>query len=248
MKTLSYWNSETFDIATYKWTLEGRKNKKVNSNGSDNSGCVYTFNEYGFRGDSPEKEGIKILSVGCSHTEGIGVNDNETWSHYLSRMIPTGVDINLGISGRSNDYISRTIITFLDIYKPDLVLIMYTYPERREYYTKNGKVEPYHINCWGYFDEDIQGKVDYETLTLLSNEHENYINWYKNHLLISNFLTVKKIPYIWNGTFLNTTYKDENRFDGNYPNIPDNHRHASPLENQKYAKELYTYIKNQQIL
>lgn len=248
MKCIKFWNSETFDIANYKWTLEGRKNKIVNSNGSDNSNCVYTFNEIGFRGDSPKKTGFKILSVGCSHTEGIGVNDNQTWSHILSRMILDGVDINLGISGRSNDYITRSIITFVDNIKPNVVLIMYTYTHRREFYTDNDGVEPFHPNPWGYFSEDPQGKKDYERLIQIGNENENFINWYKNHLLISNFLKIRNIPYVWNGTFLNTTYNDESRFDGGYPNFPDKHIHASFLDNKQYAENLYNHLKNIHII
>ena len=64
------------------------------------------------------------------------------------------------------------------------------------------------------------------------------INWYKNHLLITNFLKSREIPFIWNGTFLGTDYTDENRFDGNYPNFPDSHTHATFGQNEAYAKNL----------
>ena len=243
MESLKFWKPEGFDIASYKWLLEERKDREMLGNGSDINGCFYTFNELGFRGDSPKKKGIKIMSVGCSHTEGIGVHDRQTWSYYLSRMIPNGVDLNLGISGRSNDYIARSIITWVDEMKPSIVLAMYTYPHRREYYKENGDIEPYSNTPWGYFDIEKAGRITWANMTSTSNKNEDFINWYKNHILITNFLKAREIPFIWNGTFLGTDYTDENRFDGQYPNLPDEELHASFGQNEAYAKNLYNYIK-----
>ena len=243
METLKFWTPEEFDIATYKWHLKDRKNKKWTGNASDVGNCYYTFNELGFRGDSPNKKGIRIMSVGCSHTEGINVHNHETWSHLLSRKIKSGVDLNLGISGRSNDYIARTILTWTDYLKPSLVLVMYTYPHRREYYTETGGIEPFHPNSWGYFDEEIEGRKKWASILDTLNNEENFINWYKNHQLITYYLKSKNIPFIWNGTFIGTDYTDENRFDGDYPNFPDEHRHATANENEIYATKLYNHIK-----
>jgi hypothetical protein len=243
MESLNFWKPEGFDIASYKWLLEERKDREILGNGSDINGCFYTFNELGFRGDSPKKKGIKIMSVGCSHTEGIGVHDRQTWSYYLSRMIPNGVDLNLGISGRSNDYIARSVVTWVDEMKPSIVLVMYTYPHRREYYKENGDVEPYSNNPWGYFDTEKDGRITWANMTSASNKNEDFINWYKNHILITNFLKAREIPFIWNGTFIGNDYTDENRFDGQYPNLPDEELHASFGQNEAYAKNLYNYIK-----
>lgn len=242
MKSLKYWNTEEFDIASYKWHLKERVDKEILGNGSDKGICYYTFNELGFRGDSPKKKGLRIMSVGCSHTEGIGVHNHETWSHYLSKLLPNGVDLNLGISGRSNDYISRTIMTFTEELKPALVLVMYTYPHRREFYRETGEVEPYHPSPWGYFDEEKEGRMIWANKIASSNDEEDFINWYKNHQLITYYLKSKEIPFIWNGTFLGTKYTDENRFDGDYPNLPDEHKHATALQNEVYAKKLFKHI------
>lgn len=249
MESLKYWNPDTFEIASYRWKLEERKNKQIVGNASDENKCIYTFNEFGFRGDSPTQSGTKLMAVGCSHTEGIGVNDTETWSHFLSKKINNGVDLNFGLSGRSNDYICRTILSWSDFVKPDLVLIMYTYPHRREYYTDIGGVEPFHPSPWGYFSEDVEGVRNWESLIQTSNENENFINWYKNHLLLTLFLKSKNIPFVWNGTFLNTDYVDENRFDGDYPNFSDEHLHASDVDNKNYADKLYQLliIENQKL-
>ena len=243
MKALKYWTPEEFDIASYKWSIKERFDKEIMGNGSDKGNCYYSFNEIGFRGDSPKKKGIRIMSVGCSHTEGINVHNHQTWPHLLSRKIPNGVDLNLGISGRSNDYISRTILTYTDILKPSIVLVMYTYPHRREYFRETGEIEPFHPTPWGYFDEDMEGRKKWSNYVELINDEENIVNWYKNHQLITYYLKSKNIPFIWNGTFVGTDYTDENRFDGDYPNLPDEHRHATNAENEEYANTLFSYIK-----
>lgn len=241
MKVLKFWNNKTFDVSEYKWFLSDRKNKSWINNGSDNSNQnKYTYNQLGFRGDSLPLVGKKLMAVGCSHTEGIGVNDNETWPYHLSNLLNYS-HINFGFTGRSNDYISRCILTFTDEIKPDLVCIMYSYSNRREYYTKEGGIEPFHISPWGYFEEN---KELYKNQIELSNPNEDFINWYKNHLLITNFLKNKNIPYIWNGIFLNTEYDDGYRFDGDY-NIEFG-KHATPLENKVYAEKLFNEIKRRE--
>ena len=39
--------------------------------------------------DSIYKNGYKVMSVGCSFTEGVGVNNDETWSSKLCKHIFT---------------------------------------------------------------------------------------------------------------------------------------------------------------
>ena len=116
------------------WPLRSRANKTFKTSGSDNSGLnIYTYNELGYRGDSVVED-IKIITVGCSHTEGIGVNNNETWPAYLSSALNVK-HINMGFTGRSNDYIARTVNEYVTRFNPNLVIVMYTYPSRREYWT-----------------------------------------------------------------------------------------------------------------
>lgn len=247
MKTLKYWSVNHFDVATYKWKLCERVNKQFNGSGSDNTGkCTYTYNELGFRGDSLQKKGFKIMSIGDSHTEGVGVNDDETWSHQFCKLIPNSVDLNFGFGGRSNDYILRCFHTFIDIINPDLLLIMYTYPSRKEFYNFDGDLEPFHINPWGYFLEDEIGKIEHEGLLKVTNKYNDFINWYKNHLIIKYYCESKNIPFIWNGSFLNDkSIEEPNRYDGDYHKFKDKSvhlTHAGPKHNKQYAKKLYNFI------
>jgi hypothetical protein len=253
MNSLRFWKKSGFDVGTYDWKLENRRNKTTNISGSDNSQTnTYTYNELGFRGDSIYKNGFRIMSVGCSHTEGVGVNDDQSWPHYFSQLVNNGVDLNAGFGGRSNDYIARCIITMVDTFRPQLVNIMYTYPSRKEYYRYNGDLEPFHMNPWGYFADDIEGKEEYKAIARITHDENDLINWYKNHLLITNFLKARNIAYTWNGCFLmDEVVTDANRFDGDYGNFREfsiDGKHATAEHNQKYAQKLYNFILKNEII
>lgn len=254
MKPLKYWNHTGFEISSYKYPLKERVNQSYRTSGSDNTGlCTYTYNELGFRGDSIHKEGFKVMSLGCSITEGVGVNDNETWPAQFCSHIKDSVNFNFGTGGRSNDFICRCLISYYDLINPDLVLIMYTFPHRREIYTKEGGIEPYiPTHKWGFLEETEEGRNIQSLKTELQNDNEDFINWYKNHQLIKLFLESKKCKWSWNGTFLNTDYIDEYRFDGDYNKFIDlgaDGEHPGSNHNTEYSKKLYTYlIDNQQVM
>ena len=192
MTPIRYWNPDTFEISSYKWSLSDKVNASFTTSGSDNTGeCTYTYNELGFRGDPIHKDGFKVMCIGDSNTEGVGVNNNETWPSQFTKYITNGVNHNFGISGRSNDYICRCLLSYYDLIKPDLVLIMYTTLQRREIYTKDNGIEPYMpTSVWGYMGETDDGKEIQELKVKLQNGNEDLVNWYKNHLLIKYFLNL----------------------------------------------------------
>lgn len=252
MDILKYWNNNTFEVSSFRNSLSERFNAIYNGSGSDTTGlCTYSYNEIGFRGDSINKEGFKIMSIGCSLTEGVAVNDDETWSHQFSRIIPNGVDLNFGCGGRSNDYISRCLLSYYDIIKPDLILIMYTETHRREFLTKDGGIEPFHHKAWGYFDETKTGIDEHTAHLTLLNKNNNFMNWYKNHILIKLFLESKKCNWVWNGWYATNEYTDDNRFDGNYYPFLDfgvDDIHPGPKTNFEYANKLFDFCKDKQLI
>ena len=83
----------------------------------------YTFNEYGFRSDSFNDRGeINILTCGCSHTVGVGVDQHEAWPFVLKAMLEekTGKKVvvwNLATSGASPDYVLRSVYKTLQTLK-----------------------------------------------------------------------------------------------------------------------------------
>lgn len=250
MKPLEYWTLDGFEVSSFKFNLNKKKGNTYNTCGSDNTGlCTYTYNELGFRGDSVKKEGFKVMSLGCSNTEGVGVNNHETWPYQFTSLIPNGVNMNFGTGGRSNDFIVRCLLTYYDLIKPDLVLIMYTSPQRKEIYTKDGGVEPFvPTHNWGYMKETEDGKKIQKYLTELQNDNEDFINWYKNHQLIKLFLESKGCNWIWNGWFgIPKEYEEFNRFDEMYGNFIDkavDGGHPGPQHNYQYSTKLFQYIKS----
>jgi hypothetical protein len=249
MKTPKFWNPETFEISSYRFRINERINNSYTTSGSDNTGiCTYTYNEFGFRADSINKQGFKIMAIGDSFTEGVGVNDWETWPHYFTQHIPNGVNLNFGMGGRSNDYIVRCLMTYYDLIKPDLVLIMYTQPHRKEIYTKDGNIEPFVPTVsWGWLLDTKEGCEIQNNLVSLQNDNSDLINWYKNHSLIKYFLESKNCNWLWNGNFgISIEYDEFNRFDGKYDQHLDkavDNWHAGPLHNYKYGIKLFEHIK-----
>lgn len=67
----------------------------------------YSINGLGFRGELSaligDKKSSRIALIGDSYTFGLGVNDSETFSHYLQSFNPDRRYINLGIPGYSTD-------------------------------------------------------------------------------------------------------------------------------------------------
>ena len=249
MDILKYWTPTGFEISSYGWKLKNRINQQFKMWGGDESGlCTYTFNELGFRGCGVNEKGFKIMCIGDSMTEGVGVNDNETWPYQFNQLIPNSMHLNFGLSGSSNDYISRVLFSYYDVIKPDLVLIMYSHPLRNEVYTKLGGIHPFNPNNdnKGYMMDDAEGRELEISKTLLQNDNEDFINWYKNHLLITNFLETKKCNWIWNGWFgISNTYIESNRFDGGFGRFVDSaaDRYHPGLEHYKaYSFKLYNFI------
>jgi hypothetical protein len=250
MKLLRYWSPNDFEISSLRYKLNGQKRVKEfrTPTSTETKSCTYTYNDLGYRGDSMHKKGFRIMSIGCSLTEGVGINDDETWPNQFTKMIPNGVDLNFGCGGRSNDYISRCLLSYYDLIKPNLVLIMYTSLERREVWTKSDGVKPFMPPCWGYLRDSDEGRNTCNNLIDLQNDDSDFINWYKNHLLIKLFLDSKKCNWIWNGSFgVYKEFKEYNRFDGDYMSdsfidLASDESHPGPKHNKEYVIKLFNHL------
>jgi len=137
--TKDTWNKELFKSKLYppNTTVEWIDTDKP-ENAVNNKQINYTFNEYGFRSDSFEDRGdINILVCGCSHTVGVGVDQNDNWANVLKQKLQKATDKkivvwNLATSGASCDYVVRTVYKTLDILQPDYVCVLWPPRERLE--------------------------------------------------------------------------------------------------------------------
>ena len=196
---MNQWNYKNFEV--FESEIKSKKNQTWNKCGGDQTGKVkggYRFNELGFRGDDIEiyeSSSKKLLTFGCSHTFGVGVGNDETWPHILAEKINHS-HINFGIQGCSNDTISRAVLSFTQRFKPNIVVILWTYLHRREYVNKDGKRCFYKPNGkWDFWDTKEGSKI-HEKITFIQNDEYDMDNYYRNHMLVSSFLKTIEVPVI----------------------------------------------------
>lgn len=127
-----------------------RKNKhRIDSKYSDTN-VKYTFNEMGYRThpfDTIEKD--FILCMGCSYTEGIGVDDADTWPAKLEKAAGMQA-INLGMGGCSTQSIMINSTQWIRSGMPKPSAVVIQIPEvTREPCAHLKSALAHHINPWG---------------------------------------------------------------------------------------------------
>jgi hypothetical protein len=91
---------------------------------------------HGYRCPSwdPMPDGKKnVVVLGCSHTYGVGLEDNEHWVHHVSQHNTTRLRYwNLGQPGASADQIVRTLYGSEKLLFPELIIVCWPLWSRRE--------------------------------------------------------------------------------------------------------------------
>lgn len=71
-----------------------------------------------------------ILTIGCSHTEGIGLEIEKTYPYVLSKILKCDY-YNLGIGGTGSDVLIHNLSTWLNTYtKPKLLIVQWPHTNR----------------------------------------------------------------------------------------------------------------------
>lgn len=141
---------------------------------------TYEYNSKGFRDKEwPKDLNDVIWCVGDSFTVGLGQPVQETWTRLLEKKIGKRC-INLGEDGCSNDTISLRVKEINKLYKPKLIITMWSYLHRRRVDNKNVHVD----------------KKDFGPGKDLENFKKNFIEINKLdckiiNLLIPNILTLE---------------------------------------------------------
>lgn len=149
---------------------------------------VYRFNSRGYRcPEFHQRAQINVVSIGCSETFGVGVTDDERFSAAfcgeLSRRTgKTVADFNIGIGAKSNDWIARTLTDSAPALLADVVLVCFTYMNRRE-----------HVDIAGLTYDFLPGvpvrdvpphmRDVWERLAWLASPAEDGINLWRNYRL-----------------------------------------------------------------
>jgi hypothetical protein len=151
--------------------------------------CIsYSFNTAGFRDDEFTGEPAG-LALGCSFTQGIGVDMPNTWARQLSNL--TGQRIwNLGVGGGASDTMFRLAEYWLEHLNIKFVTMLVPNVERVEIWD-NGRPHILMHNT-----DNMQNLVEYKKV-YWSNNINGEINQRKNLLAIQQLCTQKQIPICW---------------------------------------------------
>lgn len=181
----NYWElSGTLDLGTYprnqemQFSLSDLDNEQhfKNIQGTQHQGhpqwtadsFTYKYNSYGFRSREFDLDEINpiILTLGCSHTVGVGVPQYENWAEQFgSTYFPDHSVWNAGLGGASADTVARLAVNMIPIIKPVIVAVMWPSLHRFETY-ENGVV---FNGAWNMKEDNLQ----YEDNTVYNNQTKN---------------------------------------------------------------------------
>jgi len=157
----NYWQTKCIPVPP---TGSSRSNKISNWNNGDSEekflknprpgftkeSVIYRYNSHGYRTAEFNFEDPAVLCIGCSLTEGTGVNYEDSWVAKLEKHFPDHNVYNLGVEGVSNDSITRTLYNVSDLFNIDLVFILWTLTGRSEIYHYD-RIQPTHSDTPGAF-------------------------------------------------------------------------------------------------
>lgn len=104
--------------------------------GYSETSITYNYNSYGYRTKEFDLSNSRpsILCLGCSFTEGVGVNYEETWVSKLEQHFTDYHVYNLGVNGGSGDSVSRILYNIGNVLDTKIVFILWPHLFRQEIY------------------------------------------------------------------------------------------------------------------
>lgn len=181
----NYWTlGSTLDLGTYprgqelQFSLSDLDNEQhfKNIQGTRHQGhpkwhadsFTYKYNSYGFRSQEFNSNEIKskILTLGCSHTVGVGIPQQNNWPEQFGReYFPNHIVWNAGLGGAGADTVARLAVNMIPIVKPAIVAILWPSLYRFETYENN----PVFNGAWTMEKDNLQ----YEDNTAYNNQSKN---------------------------------------------------------------------------
>ena len=165
--------------------------KKYNFEGKETEWRA-DHNNYGFRcEDIVEKtnKDLVVVSLGCSFTYGAGTNVEDRWTDVFCKKVQEITKLkvrnyNLALEGHSNDYCARMVFKTIENLKPDLYCFLFTYRNRMEWVTHEGKV----TNVIPGHDSSFMD---------IMNDGIAMYNFHKNYTLINALCNLHKVPFLF---------------------------------------------------
>ncbi len=151
---------------------------------------------------------LNVLSLGCSWTQGnhvLGAFPNYTCEELSQHLNVPVKSWNLGLGGRSADYMARTLLCVVDYVKPDAVVLCFPSSDRFEYFPPDDRRIKYQLDWigeekgngghWQRLDEASRERVRH--LNQLSNPYNDSVRFLKDFKLIQEILDIRQIPWVY---------------------------------------------------
>ena len=117
---------------------DSEENFEKNPNPKYNKTSItYIYNEHGYRTNEFDLTSPKpnVLCLGCSHTEGIGIRNEDSWVYQLGQQFLDYNLYNLGFAGGSGDTVTRMLVNCCSVFLPKKVFILWPSKNRFETYS-----------------------------------------------------------------------------------------------------------------
>ena len=155
----------------------------------DSFGNVWNYNEVGYRSDSFEGDKDGFLFLGCSMTEGYGLEEYETWPWIVGKHFDTSV-WNVAHSGEGDDVCLIYALKWIPELKPKVVCMLIPPVGRFKFFDQPNKMK---TEYYSYRWKEAKKLPDYE---FLFTDKYQYMSTLKNVLSISHLCNDFNIPFI----------------------------------------------------
>jgi len=180
------WNGlDTFEL--YQKNLAERY-EDLKQYGWIDKQIVYEFNSHGFRADQFNTTQASLVSLGCSHTFGVGCNIENTWAHLVSSALNLK-NFNLGVGGSSNDTAFRLAQYWIPKLNPRIVVFLSTEKTRFELHNATDQIQD--LSVWNKFSNTDQFYQHW-----ITNEINCAMNYSKNYLAIKQLCVGQGIKFV----------------------------------------------------
>lgn len=202
---------------------------------------IHRYNSNGHRSKQVEDLDIDnyILYLGCSHTEGVGLEPEEIYTHHVSKQLDMDY-YNMGVGGSGCDVMFYNLMTWLFKYKhkPKLIVLQWSFPLR--YARFHDDNDPTHIQTEGSWSSHahIQFSILGERIGYFPLRNQLYLN-------VTKQLGIP-IVHVSFPEYMNKILK-------NYIEVKEldkarDNQHLGPISHSDLATRIVSHIKDNNLL
>ncbi len=175
---------------------------------------VYKFNSYGYRCaefslNKANKKTLSVVSIGASEVMGYGLPEDRSFPHLFTKLLENHMDFqtlnwNLGVPGSSSDTMSRMLIPVLSVLKPDIVLLVFPFPWRREHINDAGQVFFFDRNSHRNIFKAVKSRLvnpeyteQFSANSRLSSDYNDQLNYFKNYQVCESLCEKNNVMWLF---------------------------------------------------